>query len=696
MDLTNMNKGQLEAVKHNEGPLLVLAGAGSGKTRVLTTRVAYLVLECGIDPNGIVAITFTNKAAKEMKGRIYNLTGALAKNIWISTFHSFGLKIIKDNYEKLGFEKNFTILDSDDSLTIIKKIIKNMGIDSKKYYPRAIKNAISGAKNEMISPEKYNKFVNNDYDQVVLDVYNIYEKKLKSNNGVDFDDLLLLPIRLFEEYPEVLKQYQEQYKYILVDEYQDTNTVQYTFTKMLSEKHKNICVVGDADQSIYGFRHANYKNILNFEKDYKEAKTILLEQNYRSTETILKAANNVIKNNVERKEKNLWSENGEGDKIKYRRSYDEKDEAHYVGGEIEKLKKQGVSLDEIAVLYRTNAQSRMMEEELFVRGIPYKVVGSFFFYSRKEIKDMISYLKLIYNSKDDISLTRCINTPKRGIGLKSVEKLNYKASLENVSLYEAIDEGKELDFKNIIEEIKAQVEHISLTELIDLILDKTGMRQALLNQKTMESEIRVENLDEFKSITKNYEERYGEISLAEFLDELALVSDIRESKENETNVNLMTVHSVKGLEFDYIFIIGLEEGIFPHINSLMSMADIEEERRLCYVALTRARKRVFIINTKRRRLFGREQINQPSRFIKEIGKALIEVDGVINKREIKIDKDELFNKGDITFSVGEHINHDVYGEGVVVSVDKEIISVAFSHKHGVKRLMKNHKSIKKI
>ena len=591
MNLDSLNDRQIEAVKNVDGPMLILAGAGSGKTRVLTTKIAYLIEEKGIDPYNILAITFTNKAANEMKERVEKMLGMDTRKIQISTFHSFGLSIIKKNYDKLDLKSNFTIVDSDDTLSTIKKILKDLNFDSKFFNPKTIRNRISSAKNELIDPDKLEKFIGNEIDEVVVKVYRKYEEKLRVNNSVDFDDLLMLPILLFKRYPEILAYYQEKYKYILIDEYQDTNEVQYILTKMLSSKYKNICVVGDPDQSIYGFRGSNYRNILNFEHDYNNAKIILLEQNYRSTKNILNAANDVIKNNKKRKEKNLWTDNDSGDKIEYKRCEDEKDEASFVLKDIKSLIKNNVSLDKIAILYRTNAQSRNIEEYFLRENISYKVVGSFYFYNRKEIKDLICYLKLIYNPNDDISLNRIINVPKRGIGLKTLENLTTKASIMNDSIFNIIDSGKELEFKKLILDLQNKSEELSLTELVDFILEKSGIKKELEEEDSIESQSRLENLEEFKSITKNFEDRYGVISLAEFLDEISLVSDLEEHKNDTNVVTLMTVHSAKGLEFDYVYLIGLEEGIFPHNMSLCSENDVEEERRLCYVAITRAKKR---------------------------------------------------------------------------------------------------------
>ena len=699
--LEDLNKEQKEAVLQTEGPLLVLAGAGSGKTKVLTTKIAYLIEEIGISPYNILAITFTNKAAKEMSDRLYKMIGEISKKAQVSTFHSFGLKILRENYKELGYSKNFVILDSEDSLSIIKKSLKKMEYDPKDFHPNAIRNKISGCKNEMMSPDEYEKYALSDFEKVVLKVYRDYEKTLKQNNSMDFDDLLILPIKLFREHPDILQEYQEHYKYILIDEYQDTNEAQYILTKMISAKYKNICCVGDNDQSIYSFRGANYRNILNFEKDYKEAKIIKLEQNYRSTSTILNAANAVIKNNTDRHDKNLWSTKGEGEKISYFRAHSEKSEGEYVVKEIDKLVENGIEYENIAVLYRTNAQSRVIEESFLKANMPYRIIGGLSFYSKKEIKDIMAYLRLIHNEKDNVSLLRIINTPKRGIGAKTIENLIKKADEENKSIYEVISSGKELEFKKMIEGIKTLSSDLTLTELVDKILDVTGIKKEYEDENNFEADIRLENLEEFKSVTKEFEERNGLISLEDFLLEVSLVSDINEYKENRNQVSLMTIHSVKGLEFDYVFVVGLEEGIFPHINSLMDNSELEEERRLCYVAITRAKEKLFLVNARMRMLFGKESVNPPSRFINEIDKELLDNKYVDQKEEkiveeVKREKSEFFHQEDISYRVGEFVYHDVFGQGKVVEVTKTLISIAFPHPYGIKKLMKNHKSLHKV
>lgn len=698
MNLEELNDRQKEAVLYNEGPLLIIAGAGAGKTKTLTTKIAYLIEEKGVSPYNILAITFTNKAAKEMKDRIYMQIGSTAKKLQVSTFHSFGLKLLRENFEVLGYDKNFVIMDSDDSLTVVKKIIKDMGYDPKIYNPRAIRNKISSCKNEMMSPEAYERLAVSDYEKVVKEVYEKYNLKLQRNNSVDFDDLLLLPIELFKKHPDILKRYQELYKYILIDEYQDTNEAQYILTKLLSEKNRLITCVGDDSQSIYSFRGANYKNILNFEKDYKDAKTILLEENYRSTSNILDAANQVIKNNKMRKDKNLWTSRGVGEKIKYYRAYNERDEAQYVIRKIKELINRDVEYKDIAVLYRTNAQSRVLEEEMLKENMPYRVVGSFYFYSRKEIKDLIAYLRLIHNSKDNVSLLRVINTPKRGIGLKTIDNLTRKADEEGTSIYEAITSGKELQFKELIERLKKVSEDLTLTELIDKVLDATGMKQELESEGTLEAEVRLENLEEFKSITKSFEEREGLISLEDFLLEISLISDVEEYKDDPNRISLMTVHSVKGLEFNHVFVVGMEEGIFPHMNSLMENSEIEEERRLCYVAITRAKDDLHLVNARRRTLYGNEQINPISRFIGEINSDLLETNAKeeIPKKEEKIEVGEMFREEEVDYQVGDFVYHETFGTGKVVEVTNTLVSVAFKHPHGIKKLMKNHKKLSKV
>ncbi len=691
--LNGLNEKQKEAVLHVDGPCLVIAGAGSGKTKVLTTRIAYLI-EQKIPSYNILAITFTNKAAKEMRERLEVLVPD--NNTFVGTFHALGVRIIRENAPILGLDRNFTIIDSDDALSIIKKIIKDNGYDPKLATPGYIRNRISKIKNEMLTNEEINKFFNTPQDQIAEKVYYDYNDILKKNNSVDFDDLLLLPVKLFINNKDILESYQDRFKYILIDEYQDTNDVQYKLSRLLASKYHNIFVVGDPDQSIYMFRGANFHNILNFEQDYKNAAVIALEENYRSTKNILDAANSVIKNNKERKEKNLWSNNGEGTKTKYLRAYDDRHEIQLVLDEIKKLLSEGYQKNDIAVLYRTNAQSRLVEEMFLKANIPYKVVGSYYFYSRKEIKDLLCYLRLILNNDDEISLRRVINVPKRGIGTSTIAKLEAEAKDKGISMFQAISKGKEQLFKELILHLTQESENLTLTELIELILEETGIREEYENENNLESELRLENLEEFKSITKTFEERTGSVSLADFLEEVSLIADISEHQEQDDVVTLMTVHSAKGLEFSVVFLIGMEDGIFPHQNSF-SNDGLEEERRLCYVGITRAKEKLFISNAKRRMLYGKDVINPPSRFIKEITPELLEVDNEKMLPEEQINKEELYHKeGEVEFKDGDIIMHTIYGRGVVTSVKGDFITVAFAKNFGIRKLLKNHKSIKKI
>lgn len=687
--LKNLNKEQIEAVKTIDGPVLVMAGAGSGKTKVLTTRIAYLIEE-GIPSYNILAITFTNKAAAEMRDRVSNLIGDVSS--FIGTFHSLGVRIIRENHDVLGLPNNFTIIDSDDTNTIIKKLLKEMNLDSKQYSPSYVRNRISFIKNQMLTDGELDRLFNTPMDKVVVEVYHRYNNKLKTSASVDFDDLLLLPVNLFKERKDILEYYQDKYRYILIDEYQDTNPVQYKLSVMLSNKYKNIFVVGDMNQSIYAFRQADFRNISNFEKDFKGAKVIKLEHNYRSTNNILSAANEVIKHNTERKDLKLFSDNGDGVKIKYMRAYDEKHEIALVIDEIKHLLSEGYKNEDIAILYRTNAQSRAIEDIFLAKGIPYKVFGSYYFYNRKEIKDLISYLRLIYNPHDEISLRRVINTPKRGIGESAIAAIEERAKQQNISMFDALETRKELEFKEIIEDLIKRSESLSLTELIDEVLERSGMKKELESSKALEDEIRLENLMEVKSITASFEERTGSANLGDFLEEVSLIADISNHTEDGDVVTLMTLHSAKGLEFPVVFLVGMEEGLFPHNMSLMEN-NLEEERRLCYVGITRAKERLYLTNAKRRMLYGKENMNIPSRFISEIDEKLIEKIGPKEENKV-IDKKQMYTNDNNDITEGSIISHEQYGTGVVVKCDGSLISVAF--KTGIKKLMKNHKSIKKI
>ncbi|MDQ0414964.1 DNA helicase PcrA [Mesobacillus stamsii] len=637
--LSGLNPEQQKAVKKVDGPLLLMAGAGSGKTRVLTHRIAYLMVEKGVNPYNILAITFTNKAAREMRDRIQKMMGGAADQIWISTFHSMCVRILRRDIDRLGYNRNFTILDSTDQQSVIKSILKDKNMDPKKFDPRAILGTISSAKNELITPEEYAKTAADYFSQKVSDVYEEYQRRLRKNNALDFDDLIMTTITLFIRIPEVLEYYQRKFQYIHVDEYQDTNKAQYMLVKLLAQRFQNLCVVGDSDQSIYRWRGADITNILSFEKDYPRASVILLEQNYRSTKKILLAANMVIQNNMNRKPKNLWTENAEGNKIMYYRADSEHGEAQFVIGKIQELLRQGHKLSDIAILYRTNAQSRVIEESFLKSNIDYLIVGGTKFYDRKEIKDILAYLRLISNPDDDISLQRIINVPKRAIGTTSIEKIANFATMHDLSMFQALEtiemiglspkaEKAAAEFRTLISHYTQQQEYLSVTELVEEILDKTGYRDMLKAEKSLESESRLENIEEFLSVTKSFEASSEDKSLVAFLTDLALVADIDrlddDGKQKTDVVTLMTLHSAKGLEFPVVFLIGMEEGVFPHSRSLMEENEMEEERRLAYVGITRAEEELFITNAQMRTLFGRTNMNQESRFIKEIPDELIE------------------------------------------------------------------------
>lgn len=683
-----LNDKQLEAVKHMEGPCLVLAGAGSGKTRVLIERIVNLI-DNGISPYNILAITFTNKAAKEMRTRVENKLGYETNSIFIGTFHSFGLRILRENYVDIGYTSNITILDTDDVKAIVKRILKQNGYDPAKYEIRTIINKISSAKNDGISPNEYSKLFLNDLDIVIGLVYKEYTKLLKDNNSVDFDDLLLKPVELFKKNKSILEKYQERFKYILVDEYQDTNGIQYELCKLLAGKYKNIFVVGDANQSIYSFRNADYRNILNFERDYKNAKVILLEENYRSTNNILKAANSVIKNNSEGKKLNLWSSKSDGELITYVRCEDEIKEANYVITKIKELVQQGYKYSDMAVLYRTNAQSRVVEDAFVRNNIPHNIIGSYYFYNRKEIKDLIAYLKLIYNPNDSVSLERIINVPKRGIGTKSIENLRNKATSNNMSMFDAIDSGKELEFKNIILKLQEFSLSNNLSDLIEEVLTITGIRMEYELNKSLENEAKVENLNEFKTVALMFEES-GIYDLQTFLENIALVSDRGQYNNDGDEVSIMTLHSAKGLEFNIVFLLGMEEGLFPHNRSFDSLSDLEEERRLCYVGITRAKEKLYLLNARLRTIFGKTSGTIESRFVREIDEKLIDKLSTIKEPIEKRLIGNMYNASS-EIKTGDNVIHTVFGEGIVVNVSGGIATIAFKNGIGIKSIAANHK-----
>ena len=687
-----LNDKQLEAVEHKDGPCLVLAGAGSGKTKVLTQRIINLI-DSGVSPYNILAITFTNKAAKEMRNRVENELGSITDSIFIGTFHSFGLRILRENYIDIGYTSNITILDTDDAKAIVKRILKENGYDPAKYEIRTIINKISSAKNDGISPDEYTKLFLNDLDIVIGLVYKEYTKLLKDNNSVDFDDLLLKPVELLKKNKIILEKYQERFKYILVDEYQDTNSIQYELCKLLASKYKNIFVVGDANQSIYSFRNADYRNILNFEKDYKNTKVILLEENYRSTNNILKAANSVIKNNSEGKKLNLWSSKRDGELIDYIRCEDEIKEANFVINKIKDLVSNGYKYSDIAVLYRTNAQSRVVEDAFVRNNIPHNIIGSYYFYNRKEIKDLIAYLKLIYNPCDSVSLERIINVPKRGIGAKSIENLRKKATENNISMFDAIDSGKELEFKKMILKLKEFSLNANLSDLIEEILSTTGLRMEYEINKSLENEAKVENLNEFKTVALMFEES-GIYDLQTFLENIALVSDRGQYSNDGDEVSIMTLHSAKGLEFNVVFLLGMEEGLFPHNRSFNSLSDLEEERRLCYVGITRAKEKLYLLSARQRTIFGKTSDTIESRFIREINDDLINKISSVKEHEEKRVVGNMYNSSS-EIKTGDNVIHTVFGEGVVVNISGGIATIAFKKGIGVKSIAANHKYLTK-
>ena len=689
-----LNDKQLEAVNHTEGPCLVLAGAGSGKTRVLTERIIKLI-DDGVSPYNILAITFTNKAAKEMRVRVQNKIGDVANSIFIGTFHSFGLRILRENYDAIGYSSNITILDTDDTKSLIKRILKENSFDPADYDIKHIISKISSAKNDGISPLEFSKLFLNEHDKVIGLVYEKYLKLLKENNSVDFDDLLLKPVEIFKKRKDILEKYQERFRYILVDEYQDTNSIQYELCKMLAKKYNNIFVVGDANQSIYSWRNADYRNILNFEKDYKNAHVELLEENYRSTNTILKAANSVIKNNNEGTKLNLWTSIGDGEKVEYIRVEDEIKESSFVINKIKELVSEGYSYSDFAVLYRTNAQSRTVEEAFVRNNIPYNIIGSYYFYNRKEIKDLIAYLNLIYNTNDSVSLERVINTPKRGIGTKTIDNIREKANMNDISLFDAIDSGKELEFKKLILELIEDSKTMNLSDLIEDVLVKTGLRREYELDKSIESDTKVENLNEFKSLAVNFEDN-GIYDLSTFLENIMLVSDKGQYAEDDNNVNIMTLHSAKGLEFNIVFILGMEEGIFPHSRSFESAKELEEERRLCYVGITRAKKKLYLLSARTRTLYGRTSGTIESRFIKEIDPTLINIKNEsVKKDENKKVSNMYSNKTVDGLKAGDTVIHTIFGEGVIIKISGDIATIAFKYGVGIKSIAANHKYLSK-
>ena len=637
-----LNEPQREAVYHTGGPLLILAGAGSGKTRVLTHRIAYLIGERGVNPWNILAITFTNKAAEEMRQRVDNLVGFGAESVWVSTFHSACVRILRRFIDRLGYENHFTIYDTDDQKTLIKEVCRKVDVDTKVFKERSLLSAISSAKNEMILPDEFELNAGGDFAKMkIAKVYREYEAQMRANNALDFDDLLVKTVQLLQTQPDVLESYQERFRYIMVDEYQDTNTVQFQLVSLLAGKYKNLCVVGDDDQSIYKFRGANIRNILDFEHEFPDAKVIKLEQNYRSTGNILNAANSVIANNRGRKDKSLWTENGEGELIRLRQFDTAFDEADFIGEDIKGAVRQGGSYNDSAVLYRTNAQSRLLEEKFIAMNIPYKIVGGVNFYARREIKDLLAYLKTIDNGRDDVAVRRIINVPKRGIGLTTINRIQESATERGIGFYEALlapgliagvgRSATKLDsFAALIEYFKTLAEEMNITDLLQEVIEKTGYIESLENEDKEEAKTRKENIDELISKAATYEEscqdKDEKATLSGFLEEVALVADIDSLDEDQEYVVLMTLHSAKGLEFPRVYLAGMEDGLFPGYMSINAgdREELEEERRLCYVGITRAEQELTLTSARRRMVHGETQYNPMSRFVKEIPRELLD------------------------------------------------------------------------
>lgn len=726
-----LNEQQKEAVFCTEGPLLLLAGAGSGKTRVLTHRIAYLI-DQGVNPYHIMAITFTNKAATEMRERVDQLVGYGAEHIWVSTFHSTCVRILRRHIDKLGFGNSFTIYDADDQKSLIRGICKQFKIDTKMLPERSIIREISSAKDEFMTPSEYEAKHQYDFNKKkIAEIYREYQKQLKSNNALDFDDLLFKTVELFQFHPEVLDYYQERFQYIMVDEYQDTNTIQFQLISMLARKYRNLCVVGDDDQSIYKFRGANIKNILNFENVFPDAQVIKLEQNYRSTQNILNAANEVIANNAGRKEKKLWTENEEGDLIEFHQYGTEYEEAEQIASEIEKLAGEGYEYKNMVILYRTNAQSRVFEERFMIKNIPYRIVGGTNFYQRKEVKDMICYLKAVGNGMDDLAVRRIINVPRRGIGAATIDKINTYAIENDISFLDACFQADSITtlgnakkkirgFADMIQEFRDQEKRGSLEDLFHFVLEKTGYVEGLKAEKTEEAESRIENINELLNKIVTYEQEAEEPSLGELLEEIALVADIDDLEDSDNRVILMTLHSAKGLEFPYVFICGMEDGIFPSYMTIISEndEDMEEERRLCYVGITRAKKKLYLSAAKRRMIQGRTQFNKVSRFVDEIPEELLDVSQNVHLKENKMEKDifstnrkKRFRKpyqaksfappkiDKLSYGVGDQVSHIKFGKGIVTDVvsggrDFEV-TVDFE-KCGVKKMFASFAKLKKV
>ena len=735
--LDSLNPQQQEAVLQTEGPVLILAGAGSGKTRVLTHRIAYLIEEQEVNPWNIMAITFTNKAAGEMRERVDKIVGYGSESVWVSTFHSSCVRILRRHIDRIGYTGNFTIYDTDDQKSVMKDICRRLQIDTKVYKERALLNAISRAKDELMGPDEFLRNSSGDiHEQRIAKVYREYQEQLHKNNALDFDDLIMKTVELFRACPDVLDQYQERFRYIMVDEYQDTNTAQFQLISLLAAKYRNLCVVGDDDQSIYKFRGANIGNILGFERVFEEAVVIRLEQNYRSTKNILLAANEVIRNNMERKKKTLWTENKEGSLVHFKQFLNGYEEAEYVAGKISKDVRTGkCNYSDCAILYRTNAQSRMFEEKFLMANIPYKIVGGINFYARKEIKDLLAYLKTVDNAVDDLAVRRIINIPKRGIGATSIVRVEEHAQKRGLSFYDALREADEIEkigraaskiapFVTFIQSLRSKVGYISVSDLLDEIIEETGYVKELEAEDTDEARARIENIDELISKVVAYEEDTQHPTLSGFLEEVALVADIDTVDENQDRVLLMTLHSAKGLEFPYVYMTGMEDGIFPSYMTISAAdpGELEEERRLCYVGITRAMQELTLTSAQMRMIRGENQFNKVSRFVREIPRELVDIDRDIKERttsNIEIPQNNTYAKmkqafraktfepqqftvkktGALGYDIGDRVRHMKFGAGTVENIvdggrDYEV-TVNFDQ-YGVKKMFAGFAKLKKI
>lgn len=732
----NLNPQQKEAVCQTEGPLLILAGAGSGKTRVLTHRIAYLIEEKGVNPWNIMAITFTNKAAQEMKERVDQIVGFGSESVWVTTFHSTCVRILRRYIDRIGFDNRFTIYDADDQKSLMKDICKRLQIDTKLYKERALLAQISHAKDQLVSPEEFELNSQGDYSKMrVAEVYKEYQTQLRRNNALDFDDLIMKTVELFQSCPEVLESYQERFRYIMVDEYQDTNLAQFQFVSLLASKYQNLCVVGDDDQSIYKFRGANIENILGFERVFSNTKVIRLEQNYRSTKNILQAANEVIQNHAQRKPKTLWTDNEEGNKVHFRHFLSGFEEAEYVVGDIAQKHREGIcSYRDCAVLYRTNAQSRLFEEKFLMANIPYRLVGGVNFYARKEIKDLLSYLKTVDNAKDDLAVRRIINIPKRGIGATTLLRVQEYATEQDISFYDALKEAEKIPklgraavkiqpFVTMIQSLRSEQRSFSVSELLDDVIERTGYVQDLIAEDTDESRARIENIDELITKATTYDKESENPTLGGFLEEVALVADIDTVDPNQDHVLLMTLHSAKGLEFSQVYLAGMEDGIFPSYMTIGSEdpGDMEEERRLCYVGITRAMKDLTMTSVQQRMIRGQAQYNKVSRFIYELPREVVDMGHKIEKKEIKTEvprnntyaqmreafrakafqprQFEVKKADKLSYEVGDTVRHVKFGVGIVKNIveggkDYEV-TVDFDQV-GVKKMFASFAKLKKI